>query len=59
MALWFQARGQASSLAEQSGMRLAILSIGAFLVVGLILLALVDERKAREATMKSPVERVG
>lgn len=59
MALWFQARGQASSSAEQSGLRLAILSIGAFIVVGLILLAFVDERKARQAAMKSHVEQVG
>jgi UMF1 family MFS transporter len=59
MALWFQARGQTSSLAEQSGLRLAILSIGAFIVVGLILLMFVDERKAREAATQSNVERVG
>lgn len=59
MALWFQARGQASALAEQSGLRLAILSIGAFIVVGLILLAFVDERKARAAAVQSNVERAG
>jgi UMF1 family MFS transporter len=49
-ALWFQARGQESSVAEQSGLRLAILSIAAFLLAGLILLAFVNERKAREAS---------
>jgi UMF1 family MFS transporter len=46
-ALWYQAQGQASVVAEQSGQRLAILSILVFLVVGLIALAFVDERKAR------------
>lgn len=48
-ALWYQAQGQAATVAEQSGQRLAILSIGAFIVAGLILLAFVDEKKANEA----------
>lgn len=48
-ALWFQSQGQSAGLAEQSGQRVAILSIGAFLLAGLILLAFVDEKKAREA----------
>jgi UMF1 family MFS transporter len=52
-ALWFQARGQGVILAEQSGQRLAILSIIAFLVVGLILLLFVNEAKGRAAG-KSP-----
>jgi UMF1 family MFS transporter len=51
-ALWYQAQGQDAGLAEQSGQRLAILSIGAFIVAGLILLAFVDERKAREAATR-------
>ena len=59
MALRFEARGQISSLAEQSGMRLAILSIGAFIVVGLIVLAFVDERKARGAAVQRHMEGVG
>jgi UMF1 family MFS transporter len=50
-ALWFQARGQEAVLAEQSGQRLAILSIAAFLLAGLIVLAFVDEKKAREAAL--------
>lgn len=49
-ALWFQGQGQATVLAEQSGQRLAILSIALFLVLGLIILAFVNEDKAREAT---------
>jgi UMF1 family MFS transporter len=48
MALWYQARDQAAAPAEQAGLRLAILSIAAFILAGLILLAFVDERKARQ-----------
>ncbi|MCK4450505.1 MAG: MFS transporter, partial [Anaerolineae bacterium] len=55
-ALWYQAQGQAVVLAEQSGQRLAILSIGVFLLLGLILLWFVDEGKAREATTQAAGE---
>jgi len=48
-ALWYQAQGQTVALAEQSGQRLAILSIGVFLLIGLALLWFVNEAKAREA----------
>jgi UMF1 family MFS transporter len=48
-ALWFEAQGQAVALAEQSGQRLAILSIVAFLLVGLLLLLFVNERRGRAA----------
>jgi UMF1 family MFS transporter len=48
-ALWFEAQGQAVALAEQSGQRIAILSIIAFLLVGLMLLLFVDEAKGRAA----------
>jgi len=44
-ALWYQAHGQSVTLAEQSGQRLAILSIGVFFLVGLILLGFVNEKK--------------
>lgn len=47
--LWFRAQGLAGTLAEQSGHRLAILSIGVFLLVGWALLAFVNEKKARAA----------
>ncbi len=50
-ALRYQAGGQDAVLAEQSGQRVAILSIVAFLAVGLALLAFVDERKARAAAI--------
>lgn len=46
-ALWYQAQGQTAVLAEQLGQRLAILSIAAFFMVGLVLLLLVNERKAQ------------
>jgi len=49
--LWYQAQGQAATLAEQSGHRLAILSIGVFLIVGWALMAFVNEKKAREAAV--------
>jgi UMF1 family MFS transporter len=52
-ALWFQAQGQEIGLAEQSGQRLAILSIAAFILVGLIVLAFVDEGKARKAALSN------
>jgi UMF1 family MFS transporter len=50
-ALWLQAQGQELAVAEQSGQRLAILSIAVFLLAGLIVLAFVDEKKAREAAL--------
>lgn len=49
LTLWYQSQGQAVGLAEQSGHRLAILSIAAFLIVGWALMLLVNEKKAREA----------
>ena len=51
--LWYQSQGQAGTLAEQSGHRLAILSIGVFLLVGWALMAFVNEKKAREAAQQS------
>jgi len=48
-ALWYQAHGQAMGLAEQSGQRLAVISIAAFLLVGLLLLLSVNEAKGRAA----------
>jgi len=50
-ALWFQTRGQATRLAEQSGQRLAILSITVFLLTGLTLLLLVNGEEARRAAI--------
>ncbi|MEI2609354.1 MAG: MFS transporter [Candidatus Promineifilaceae bacterium] len=48
-ALWYQAQGESITLAEQSGQRLAILSIAVFFAVGLALLYFVNEEKARDA----------
>lgn len=48
-ATWYQNRGVAHDLAEQAGQRLGILAIGAFLVVGGLLLILVNEKKAKDA----------
>jgi UMF1 family MFS transporter len=48
-ALWYQAQGQLAGQAEQSGQRLAVLSIGAFLLVGFALLMVVDEARGRAA----------
>jgi UMF1 family MFS transporter len=42
-ALWYEAQGYSITSAEQAGQRLAILSIAAFLIVGLALLAFVRE----------------
>ena len=52
-ALWYQSQGQDTVLAEQSGQRVAILSILVFLVLGLVLLAFVDEKKARKAALQA------
>jgi UMF1 family MFS transporter len=51
-ALWYEAHGgQTMELAEKSGQRLAILTIAAFLLIGLVLLRFVDEAKARAAAV--------
>ena len=53
LTLWYQAQGQAVALAEQSGHRLAVLSIAVFLIVGWALMGLVNEQKAREAAIQN------
>ncbi|RPI51531.1 MAG: MFS transporter [Chloroflexi bacterium] len=55
-ASWYEGQGQAVSVAEQSGMRLAILSIAVFIFAGLILLLFVDEKKGRAAGRTAIVE---
>jgi UMF1 family MFS transporter len=55
-ALWYQAQGMGPALAERTGQRLAILSIGAFLLVGLILLLFVNEHRARVAAAEGSLE---
>lgn len=49
-AQWYEARGVAVGPAEQQGLRLAIIAIGIFLLIGLLLLLLVNEKKARLAS---------
>ncbi|MFZ1399829.1 MAG: MFS transporter, partial [Candidatus Promineifilaceae bacterium] len=46
-AFWYQAQGETVTTAEQMGQKLAILSIGVFLLLGLIVLSFVNEKKAR------------
>ena len=46
-ALWYQAQGETAATAEQLGQKLAILSIGIFLLIGLAILSFVNEKKAR------------
>jgi UMF1 family MFS transporter len=48
-AAWLEEQGRSVADAEQAGLRLAILSIVAFIVVGMVLLAFVNERKASTA----------
>ena len=47
MAFLYERQGIAVEAAEQMGLRLAILSIGVFLLVGLVLLYFVNEKRAR------------
>ena len=51
VAMWYQDQGLSSTMAEQNGQRIAILSIAAFLLIGLILLQFVNEDKARQAAV--------
>ena len=57
LAAWattrYEALGQSTALAEQSGHRVALFSIVAFLVIGLVLLLLVNEERARAAATTS------
>jgi len=46
--LWYQNQGETVLVAEQLGHRMAILSIAAFLIVGLIVLLTVNEQRGRE-----------
>jgi UMF1 family MFS transporter len=48
MALYYVGQGETAVIAEQLGQRIAILSIGAFLIVGLFLLTFVNEKRAVE-----------
>ena len=52
-ALWYQSQGRDAGAAEQLGQRVAILSILVFLILGLVVLAFVNERKARQAAVQA------
>lgn len=58
MALYYLAQGQNVILAEQGGQRVAILSIAAFLIIGLILLLFVNEDKARRAVQQNNMDAI-
>jgi UMF1 family MFS transporter len=47
-AIWYMNAGRGAEIAEQLGQRIAILSIAAFLLVGLILLQFVNEKHIKE-----------
>jgi len=47
VALWLQSSGRAAVIAEQTGQRVAVLSIAAFLVLGTLLLLRVNEKAGR------------
>ncbi len=49
VAIWLEKRGTATLLAEQTGQRAGLLSIAVFLVVGMIVLMTVNEKRARQA----------
>lgn len=55
-ALWFASQGETTAIAEQMGQRVAILSIGAFLLVGMILLIFVNERKGYQAAISAEAQ---
>jgi len=52
-ALWFQERGLTAVLAEQEGLRAAVLSIIAFLVIGLVLLLSVNIKQAQRQSQRA------
>ncbi len=52
-ALWYQRGGQAAAFAEQSGQRMAILSIAVFLFVGFVALLFVNEKRGVAAAQKA------
>jgi MFS transporter, UMF1 family len=55
-AIWYEGQGQSVAVAEQTGLRLAVLSIAAFILAGLVLLTFVNEQKARSAALEGAVD---
>ena len=58
VALWYTTQGATSLVAEQMGQRLAILSIAAFLLLGLAALLFVDEAKGFQAVNKGSANSI-
>jgi UMF1 family MFS transporter len=56
MATYYLNQGQNLVLAEQSGQRFAVLSIIIFLLVGLVLLRLVNEKEGRKIALGKPAK---
>lgn len=48
-ALYYEAQGTATLLAEQMGQRVGVVAIGVFLLLGAVLLLLMNEKRARAA----------
>ncbi len=51
IAIWLEKRGTATLAAEQAGQRAGILSIAVFIIVGMLILATVNEKRARQAAV--------
>jgi UMF1 family MFS transporter len=49
IAIWLEKQGTATLVAEQTGQRAGILSIAVFLIIGMIVLTTVNEKRARQA----------
>lgn len=56
LALLYEGRGVAVEPAEQQGLRLAILAIALFLLIGLAIALTVNEKKARQAALTQQAE---
>jgi len=52
-AIYFRAQGMMENMAERLGIRIAVLSIGVFLLLGLLILLTVNEKRARAAARAS------
>jgi UMF1 family MFS transporter len=54
MAVWYQSEGHVALLAEQMGQRVGILTIGAFLLLGLLVLIFVREGSGGAVAVQAP-----
>jgi UMF1 family MFS transporter len=58
-AIWYGNNGETVAAAEQLGHRMAVLSIAAFLIVGLVLLLFVNEKRGHEAAQEAARAEAG